>query len=172
MAAHKLRFALGVALQLLVLLAVAGSWQRTLATGTVIQLETVPVDPRDLFRGDYVQLSYKISTLDLAALGSTGSFAPGSTVYVGLEERGPYWEATSVGTTHPGGLAIRGTVWTHFAGSGGGLGVRYGLESYFVPEGKGRLIERAQRPVTVEVSVDGGGRAVIRRLLVDGQPVP
>ena len=34
------------------------------------------------------------------------------------------------------------------------------------------LIERTRRPMTVEVSVDDSGRAVIRRLLVDGQPVP
>jgi uncharacterized membrane-anchored protein len=52
------------------------------------------------------------------------------------------------------------------------LAVTYGLESYFVPEGKGRLIERSERPVVVEVSVDRDGRAVIRRLLVDGQAVP
>ena len=33
----------------------------TLTTGETILLRVVPVDPRDLFRGDYVILSYEIS---------------------------------------------------------------------------------------------------------------
>lgn len=37
----------------------------TLRTGTEVILKTEPVDPRDLFRGDYVVLNYEISTLDL-----------------------------------------------------------------------------------------------------------
>ena len=37
-------------------------------TGTVVYLRTAPVDPRDVFRGDYVQLSYDINRIpqDLA----------------------------------------------------------------------------------------------------------
>jgi uncharacterized membrane-anchored protein len=33
-------------------------------TGEKIMLRVEPVDPRDLFRGDYVSLSYEISSLD------------------------------------------------------------------------------------------------------------
>ena len=32
-------------------------------TGKVILLETQPVDPRDLLRGDFVRLNYKISSV-------------------------------------------------------------------------------------------------------------
>mgnify|MGYP001598691262 CR=1 FL=1 len=34
-----------------------------LRNGTEIKLKTLPVDPRDLLRGDYVILSYPISTI-------------------------------------------------------------------------------------------------------------
>ena len=37
--------------------------EHTLRTGREIVLKTVPVDPRDLFRGDYVTLRYDISRL-------------------------------------------------------------------------------------------------------------
>jgi hypothetical protein len=43
------------------------------------------------------------------------------------------------------------------------------IGSYFVPEGTGRIIERAT-DVKVRASVDGGGRAVITEVLVDGEP--
>ena len=39
--------------------------ETVLASGRTILLETVPVDPRDLLRGDYVLLRYKISDVPL-----------------------------------------------------------------------------------------------------------
>jgi hypothetical protein len=52
------------------------------------------------------------------------------------------------------------------------LQIRYSLESYFVPEGEGRKLERArnQRKVIVVAAVMPSGRAAIKRLLVDGEP--
>jgi uncharacterized membrane-anchored protein len=53
------------------------------------------------------------------------------------------------------------------------LNVKYGIERYFVPEGEGREIEKArnQGKVTIVAAVTRAGRAAIKRLLVDGQPV-
>ena len=36
-----------------------------LRSGQEVRLEVVPVDPRDLFRGDYVVLGYRIGTVDM-----------------------------------------------------------------------------------------------------------
>jgi hypothetical protein len=47
--------------------------------------------------------------------------------------------------------------------------VEYGIESYFVPEGSGHIIEEA-RNVKVRVAIDSSGNAVIKGLLVDGEP--
>ena len=74
--------ALATALLLgLVLLALVEQRARILRGGTEIRLRTVPVDPRDLFRGDYVILAYPISTVEAA--GQPG-FQRGERVYVCL----------------------------------------------------------------------------------------
>lgn len=159
-----------VVLQLLALAGVAGAKQWTLMTGTVILLETAPVDPRDLFRGDYVVLNYQISRVP-ASLRSVdlASVYPGRTVYVGLERRGQFWEAASLDVSRPPGLFMKGRVTS--SGSGEIISVEYGIESYFVPEGMGRRIEAARKSLTVEVAVSGGGTAIIRRVMMDGQPI-
>ena len=41
---------------------------RLLATGREITLPIVPVDPRDLFRGEYVRLGYSVDTLPVNQL--------------------------------------------------------------------------------------------------------
>ena len=52
---------LAVVIQTGVLVAMVAMKQWTLTTGTPVVLETKPVDPRSLFRGDYVRLNYAIS---------------------------------------------------------------------------------------------------------------
>jgi uncharacterized membrane-anchored protein len=53
------------------------------------------------------------------------------------------------------------------------VNVRYGIERYYVPEGSGREIEdlgrNAERRLSVVVSVDAGGNAAIKRLMLDGK---
>jgi uncharacterized membrane-anchored protein len=59
--------ALVLALQCAWLLATTYTQERALRVGQLILLETRPVDPRDMLRGDYVILSYKISDVLLSA---------------------------------------------------------------------------------------------------------
>jgi uncharacterized membrane-anchored protein len=143
----------------------------TLQTGEVVTLKTAPVDPRDLFRGDYVILSYDISSLDLGALpADRAAFSAGDVVYVSLETRDGYGVATQVSGRAPGeGLFLKGRVG---AVQGRALRVEYGIESYFVPEGKGRPLERASgEALTVQASIDRFGNAAIKSLLLNGKPV-
>ena len=155
-----------VAAQILLLLAFIGGKEYTLGVGTTVVLQTVPVDPRSLLQGDYAVLGYEISTLP--SFLSTGrprsGLSSGSTVYVSLAERREVWEALRYSTRKPpsGETFIKGSVDRR------GL-LDFGIGNYFVPEGTGHIIERAG-DVKVEVSVDGSGKAVIRRVLVDGKP--
>src|SRR5262245_44728057 len=60
-----------------------------LRTGTDVKLETRPLDPRDLLRGDYVTLGYDISSLHGGALKElarrgTSDFVRGTPVFVKL----------------------------------------------------------------------------------------
>ncbi|MBI4338378.1 MAG: GDYXXLXY domain-containing protein [Chloroflexi bacterium] len=172
-----------VALQVLILVGMAAYKETTLRTGEVVVLQTVPVDPRDLFRGDYVVLGYEISTLgdDPSRLPRGAQrvccvygVVPGDAVFVRLapDPSGQKWIATSLTREEPQGdvLFIKGTVVETgpAEGSMNWVRVEYGIESYFVPEGQGRAIEQA-RDVKVRVAVNGFGSAVIKELIVDGE---
>src|SRR3989338_5741046 len=128
----------------------------TLQTGTDVILKTMPVDPRDLFRGDYVILRYEISTLDLNILKTDSEFVENDKVYVSLDidEEG-YGNPTGVYRNQPEELYITGKV-TNVRDNQ--LTVEYGIESYFVPEGQGRVIERQTgKSLSVKVAVDKFG---------------
>ena len=146
-------------LQGLTVLGFAGTRELDLRRGTEIVLATVPVDPRDLFRGDYVVLRYEIST-------RPGCFEPaGSTLYVRLQ-RGDVWRATGHSVDLDSALrgadaVIAGRV---TARTSGACIVEYGIENYFVEEGRGRDIERARGQLRVHVIVSGEGSATIKRL--------
>jgi uncharacterized membrane-anchored protein len=50
--------------------------------------------------------------------------------------------------------------------------VRYGLESYFVPEGEGKIIELTDKSrLEIVAAVAPSGQSAIKRLLIDGKPV-
>jgi uncharacterized membrane-anchored protein len=180
------RFAALVGWQLLLLLALMASRWVILAQGTTVLLSTVPVDPRELFRGDYVALRYAISSLDLGRLAPRAVRPPldtGAAVYVVLEPspggaRVP-WHAVALlereptegdlARYDPGAVFIRGKVTSRWQNT---VEVRYGIESYFVPEGEGWRLERAAgEGLIVEVKVDPHGRAAIHRLLLNGKPI-
>lgn len=157
-------FWLVVAAQLLVVLAFAGWKEISLRIGQEIVLETVPVDPRDVFRGDYVTLRYRISQVDCNA-------SVGSAVYVPLRRSGDVWGLDLHGysslsyqdAAERGDVVLRGQVTRSTASS---CDVAYGIESYFVPEGTGGEIERVRGGLKVRVSVDGFGNAMIRDLIL------
>ncbi|MBS4023541.1 MAG: GDYXXLXY domain-containing protein [Dethiobacter sp.] len=166
-------FTLAVALQIAVLFVMMGAKGYTLAYGTKIYLKTLPVDPWDLFRGDYVILRYEISELDLKTVTSGSDiYNRNDKVYVTLEEQGKYWVARSVSKRRPddGSLAISGTV-RYYNEYSNTLHVIYGIESYFVPQHQGRSIEDSRATLDAEVSVDRWGNSGLSRLFINGEEV-
>lgn len=154
-----------------------------LQTGESVYLKTVPVDPRDLFRGDYVTLSYEISTLSARdGVIFSGNFYQGATVYVSLDRVDGVDTASSVAVEKPSsGTFIKGVIKNikyeqsiilndgKFESNSDGqspqvdtLMIDYGIESYFVPEGEGQELQRASGSLLVEVKVDKNGNAVIQ----------
>ncbi len=181
-----MRMVVVVLLQTVVLLAMIGMRQWTLLTGVPVILETQPVDPRSLFSGDYVRLNYKVSDLGLEALAGDKLFKRHDTIYVVLAPEGKYWKAVSVHQRRPPAAGeqpvIRGKVesisdmgWDpaqNRAIQSKRLHVRYGIEDYFVQEGRGHELERP-RPdqiVSIQVAVDRFGNAGIKAVLVNGMP--
>jgi len=159
-----------------------------LRNGQEVRLETVPVDPRDLFRGDYVVLDYRISSVDLPK-GATSDFRRGQKVFVTLRpnETGKA-RAVAVASERPAvsgaDIVIQGTVTASSACSFNEAGIRdcksgnravlvkYGLESYFVPQGEGKTIETTEKArLEIIAAVTPSGQSAIKRLLIDGKPV-
>jgi uncharacterized membrane-anchored protein len=142
-----------------------------LRTGREVLLKTVPVDPQDLFRGDYVVLSYDISRIDTSAFGQApNAFSPGAPIYVLLGLTGPYSVVSGIQRQPPkDGLFLKGRV--HDVNDST-VRVQYGIESYFVPEGQGRRLERLRdHRLDVRAAIDHAGTARIKSVLLDGQPV-
>lgn len=147
--------------------------ERALQTGKVVLLETRPVDPRDLIRGDYLTLNYKISDVPLALFAPSRTNAPpaGKTVYVTLEPKGQFYEAVAA-STEPvvptdSQIVLRGRVQDWWRGpNASSVHVAYGLEQYFVREGAGN----PRGKLTVQVAVPASGQGRIKEVLVDGRP--
>lgn len=149
-----------------------------LASGREIVLDVVPFDPRSLFRGDYVILRYPISRVASSLVPDT--IPRSGTVYVTLKQAPTgEWQVAGVGpeatSDDPASVVIRGHInrrtWSGTQPET--LPVSYGIESYFVPEGKGRDLEKVvrDRKLSVIVAVGRRGDAAIKGLVVDGQKV-
>jgi uncharacterized membrane-anchored protein len=143
---------------------------RLIKTGREIVLPIVPVDPRDLFRGEFVRLGYEINRAPLSLLKGTPP-KDSQVVYVtlGKQEDGT-WRAVGVADSALAGGADQVVLKGRVSAQGWG-GIRYGIESYFVPEGEGRRLESLarDRKLAVLVSVDKAGNAAIKGLIIDGK---
>jgi uncharacterized membrane-anchored protein len=165
-------------------------------TGQPALLPVTPIDPRDIFRGEYVALDTPATRLALRfdAEPPSGSLA--------VKPVGPFWaslpqdgygrsaalfdrvvyvqlERGASGEHHPvsisieplpGQLNLRGRIqW--FDSRSDRMSVDYGLDSYFMQEGSAKAVEDAVRTrgrVQMEIAIARSGHARIRRLIVDG----
>jgi len=178
-----LRIGIVVVMLSLVLFGMIARKQWTVATGTPVVLETQPVDPRSLFRGDYVRLNYTINTLDSAKYPALSMVKRGDVVFVTLVPGEIYWQPETVSTERPDApsVALKGRVdrvsrrWNNQTRKyevSHNVRVKFGIENYFVPEGTGRAIERPAggEKVSIEVAIDRFGNAGIRSVLINGVP--
>ncbi|WP_417684982.1 GDYXXLXY domain-containing protein [Roseibium sp.] len=143
-------------------------------TGEEIPLATRPVDPRDLLRGDYVVINLDIRQIPEAAAASFGKPVAGETVFVGLRaDADGVYRAVSVAKTRDlaGETAIKGTITSVASTPDAVLTVDYGIDAFYLAEGKGKEIERLDASrVQLVVSLAPDGRSVPLRLLIDGKP--
>lgn len=241
----RLKFTALILVQVVLLAGIIAYRHHWVTANERILLQSAPVDPRDLFRGDYVTLTYNASTIDLDRLGVSEQFKRNDTVYALLAKKddGTYDLATVSRTRPAGGKYLRGRVtyerdkaarreitvkpdtgerrvfqrpwFTYKTGSrvtfcldadGQVLNVypereknpcrsgdpftgvvedtktipfrqirvEYGIEHFFVEEGKGRAIETARnaRSLKVEVALRDDGRGLITGLMLNGKRVP
>ena len=159
-----------------------------LAQGREIVLDVVPVDPRDLLRGDYVILGYSITRISGAAVEIPEDASRDMPIFVTLEHQGKAgeekWVAVAASAIRPAAagtdskIVLQGRLkswWQHSSEHRAGervseMRVTYGIESYFVPESTGRDLEKLTRQAAVKavVAVDRSGKAAIKGIVIEG----
>ena len=156
-----------------------------LRDGREIVLKTEPVDPRDLMRGDYVRLGYTdISSVDAALV--SGAWPPEDTtapvwLILAPASDGVY-VPKAASFSKPSAMAVQDIVVlrslparimiaTRTGGTNQVGPLSFGIERYYVPEGEGLEIEKAQNEgrTTVAVRVSADGEPQIARLMIDGE---
>ncbi len=169
----------GMALSGLLMTGILGSMVQDrvslLKTGREIELPIIPVDPRDLFKGDFTRMAYgEVSRLDKALLPKLDDNRTRQQVYVTLEQgAADAWRPVAVTTSAPKDLKPNQVALAGKTGPRDGGLVRYGLERYYVPEGTGGRIEDMARKgkLSAIVAVDGKGRAAIKGLVFEGRRI-
>lgn len=194
---RPLRTLLGgaVCLSILAGMMVGHAWP--LWTGETVLLRARPIDPRDLFRGEFVRLDTPATrlfvtdgtrvapagTVPVRGLGAwqagpnladAGPLRRGMVAYVQLERPQGALEHRPVsisGTPVGSALNLRGRV--RRVEPNGAVLVDYGLDAYYMQEGTAKPVQdalSAGRLVQMQIAVAPSGRARIRTLLVDGAP--
>jgi uncharacterized membrane-anchored protein len=160
------------AAQIVILLGMIALRAVPLVTGQTVLVRVQPVDPRDLFRGDYVILSYDFSRIPPKGIeglpesqwGRVSKWE-GRPVYVTLvpDSSGLHYRAEKFSLVKPTrGPFLKGQMERY--GS-----PKFGIESYFVEEGTGRVYEQAirDRKLSAELAVTSSGQAALRGLRIE-----
>jgi len=154
---------------------------RLLQTGREIALPIVPVDPRDLFRGDYVELSYAVGQVPTRLIEGPPP-QPNAAFYVTLEKaQDGSWAPIKLTRDKPPetsterivlkGRSRFGRLSVDPSNANAVNSVRYGIEQYFVPQGEGPRLEALARDkkLAALIAVDARGNAAIKGLIIDGR---
>ncbi len=163
-----------VLLQFFALLYMAGLRETIIHTGKPVFLKTVPLDPRDPFRGDYVSLKYEISEIPLKKFKGTLPSDMSAKYYTVLKKgEDKLFELDYCTDVKPAGetVFIKGrneyrwfnpTIQKY-------IPLKYGIEKYFVQQKKGLDIEKRAGmgndihvPLEVEVALGSDGTAVAK----------
>jgi uncharacterized membrane-anchored protein len=131
-----------------------------LKNGDTFVLATRPVDPRDLFRGEYVILRYEIER-DETVMPLIKNEINGTVVYVKLAEGedgiARVSEYLKLRPDFSEGGWIRGVITDN--------AIRFSnLEQFYVPEGTGKAIESLRSDLHVEIVLNEGESRVVKLL--------
>ncbi len=162
--------------QLLFLAAMIFQRQNALNKGKTIVLKCRPVDPRSLFSGDYVKIDYVISRINLNSVKKIDepAITKNNNLFVGLiQNDNTRWEVAAIAAHHVNlekeyPVFIKGRV---IGKRGKHLLMQYGIETFFVPQFKGRAIENQMANIETEVAISSTGTCALKRVFLNGEEV-
>ncbi len=165
---NRLLFYLVILLQAMFLVMMTGSYYAIDVFGKEIQLRTEPIDPRDIFYGDYVVMQYNISSVSSEFWLEAELPQYGDQVWVLLEKEDNYHEVVSVGRLKPivgsDMVLLRGKYMYEVNSSE--LLIKYGIERYYVPEGTGKKLEEEIENLVASIRVAPWGQLKIEKVEV------
>jgi uncharacterized membrane-anchored protein len=131
-----------------------------LQSGTTTILKTRPVDPRDLFRGEYVVLSYEFE-LEPKVKDILDTMKAGDPIYIQFAENAEgVAYVVSAQTKKP--ISLNG-LWLHGEKSERRNRIDIpNLAQFYVPEGSGRAIEMLRSDLHVEVAIKNGQARIVQ----------
>lgn len=132
--------------------------------GKPVILETQPIDPRSLFRGNYVRLNFAINRIEQAELMPDKTLKEGSVAYLQLKEEHGVWQPVGLGRKKPDtGDFIKGRVKESYEGY---YLLEYGIEAFFMPKKAAlRLESETRRYSRFEVYISKSGKARVNSVL-------
>ncbi|MDF2661830.1 MAG: hypothetical protein K0Q94_4621 [Paenibacillus sp.] len=137
-----------------------GRSETILARGETVYLELLPLDPRSLLQGDYVQLRYTVSEpFGRDWTDNTPEESGKVSVVLAKSPSGVHQFKQLYDKSYalqPGEVVLNGK-WRSWRT------IEYGIEHFFVPEGTGMDVERTAK--YAEVKVASNGDALVARLL-------
>lgn len=162
-------FWISLLIPLLVLTSMLIKPVNTMVKGEEVTLATIPIDPRDLFYGDYVVLDLEIEEIDVSLIEPSikrklerYEYNRDIPVYVTLlEGEDGVYQAVFVSEKKPRGLFVKGKMSPYIQDNSGNeeavyvetVRVDYGIERFYVEEGTGLELEDQARKGKVLVSV-------------------
>ncbi len=141
-------FIIAVAIPLLILLAMTVKPAASVLLGQEILLKTVAVDPNDLFRGEYVALDFKISTIRKSMLPDsvkqyTGKQMKDIPLFVSLKPEGKFYVVDTVSEKKPDlGIYLKAKLrYYDYNDMADSVHLDYSLDKYFVKQGSGKELQ-------------------------------
>lgn len=152
---NKKLYAITVAIPALILIGMTVTPLITVCFGQEITLETAPIDPRDLFRGDYVVLNYKINTItepdkipdEIVKDNYLNPEYRKKTLYAILKKQGDVYNIQKLSIEKPeDGIYLKCKPnYYYLRDNTPTLFLRFNIDRYFVPENTGMELEEASR---------------------------
>lgn len=168
---------------LLLLGVLIGTQEWTFWGAREIVVKTIPVDPNDFFRGDYVVLAYDFSRgkvpvasgsgYELSPMQQSGSVLQAlpktknnETMYAVLKEKDGIFIFDHFSAQMPGGneVFIKGKIQDLYDTT---ARVEYGIEEYFLPQGEGKVWENQRgKNLMVKLLLGKNGEARVKELFI------
>ncbi|GAB4201091.1 MAG: GDYXXLXY domain-containing protein [Thermoflexibacter sp.] len=163
-----------IAFQILILVGMFGKAFYPLWIGEELMFKVLPRDPRDIFRGNYVELRYSFNNINLNELTNDldrlGKYRFGDKLYVELALKNGFYEPIGIWQNPPENKKFLQVITedTYGYDTLQSISVSAGIESYFTSAENALKIERLTVSDSMEVSVDimvaPDGKARIKKI--------